>query len=450
MNYRHALRRTLVGGSLLVAGMAGASVHAQVARATPQSAESPPPPKFSLPRPAEYKGADWSIRLRALLVYDAGYTENPNGALASDQLGADLRRRALRLGVQGRVQGDLGYKAEVDVFARTTEWGDVYLDWTPTKQLSVKVGQQNSFQSVDQTTSTFNVLFMERPQFVEAYGQTRRLGATAAWSNGQLFAGAGLLSGSLNKGVKAVDWLAAARGVVMPRVGGTQLHFGANFQHRAYNADALGTRYRARPNPRLTNIRFVDTGELAVSSDDQLGLEAIAIRGPLHLIGEASWLWSRTATRPLANEWPLGLVVPDGNASFFGYYLEAGYILTGETRGYSRSKAVWDQTPVANPVGKGGFGSLSANIRWDRMDLTDPALLSGGWNTRSSRGGNSKALSFNLAWQPVDQIRITGQYTRLQVTGGPYALQANGLTQGDATDHGFHANVVGGRFAYDF
>ena len=52
-------------------------------------------------------------------------------------------------------------------------------------------------------------------------------------------------------------------------------------------------------------------------------------------------------------------IVPDGNPSFWGGYIEAGYFLTGETRGYKNG--TWDRTKVLKPFSKGGSGAFQIN-----------------------------------------------------------------------------------------
>src|SRR3546814_8750459 len=67
---------------------------------------------------------------------------------------------------------------------------------------------------------------------------------------------------------------------------------------------------------------------------------------------------------------PVGMADP----TFFGGYAEVGYFLTsGDTRGYKDGK--FDRTKPKNPVGKGGMGSLQFNLRYDRLDLSDAAIL---------------------------------------------------------------------------
>lgn len=401
----------------------------------------------------EFKDGDWRFKVRGRLMYDVGYTQNPNDAIVTKNLGFNSRIRRARLGVEGDMPGNFAYKAEADFASNTVEWNDIYLEWKPVTGLSLKVGNHDTYQSLEQPTSSRFITFMERAQFVDAYSQSRRLGGSASWSNDKVFVGAGLFNEGINGNYNNDGWLLGGRVVFMPQFDEVQLHLGANVQHREYNTASLGARYGARPTPRLSDVRFADTGTIAADKDDQVGLEAFAIWGPLHVGGEASWLKvnaiSAADLKP-GDVIPSGALIANGNPSFFSYYLEAGYFFTGESRGYKRSTAQWDRTKVLNPINKGGIGAISGNIRWDSLDLNDEAIQSGGINTSSSRGGRSNALSANLIWQPIDYVRITGQYTLMNVKGGPFALQVNGLKSGNALDYTYKVNVFGTRFAYDF
>ena len=169
------------------------------------------------------------------------------------------------------------------------------------------------------------------------------------------------------------------------------LHLGANFQHREFQSNNGATvsnsvgapstnqqgRYRARPFLQTTDVRFVDTGNFAAKSDNIFGVELAGIFGPLHVAGEAQWTRSmpiRPATRATGlDAFPTAtFLVPSDDPSFFSWYAEAGYFLTGETRGYKNG--LWDRTKVLKPFSKGGWGAFQVNARYDYLDLNSRKL----------------------------------------------------------------------------
>src|SRR3546814_3535880 len=113
-----------------------------------------------------------------------------------------------------------------------------------------------------------------------------------------------------------------ARAVFAPEIAGGQLHFGASAHHRELNDISGGIRYRQRPQVHSTGIRFVATPTLPTSTETSYGVEAAGIFGPFHLAGEAHWMEQ-------------GIDLPGApNPSYFGGYAEAGYFLTGDSRGH--------------------------------------------------------------------------------------------------------------------
>ena len=208
---------------------------------------------------------------------------------------------------------------------------------------------------------------------------------------------------SIDSSLDNDGWIGAARAVYSPLMGGNQLHFGVNYQHREFQSNNAGddrrpsagapstnqlARYRARPFSQLTDVRFVDTGNYAAKSDDIIGLEAaghlqVAAHRGRRPVSEVQRLWRRRHAarhrparrhhRPVPAATPtIACLVPDGNPSFWGGYIEAGYFLTGETRGYKNG--TWDRTKVLKPFSKGGRGAFQINGRVDYLDLDSSKL----------------------------------------------------------------------------
>ena len=93
--------------------------------------------------------------------------------------------------------------------------------------------------------------------------------------------------------------------------------------------------------------------------------------------------------------------MPDGNPSFWGGYVEAGYFLTGETRGYKGGP--WDRTKVLKPFSKGGWGAFQLNGRVDYLDLDRNKLRNGCTNNfltgvRARPRHYGRAASSSASW----------------------------------------------------
>ena len=153
-------------------------------------------------------------------------------------------------------------------------------------------------------------------------------------------------------------------------------------------------------------------------------------------------------------------LVPDGNPSFWGAYLEAGYFLTGETRGYKNG--AWDRTKVLKPFSKGGWGAVQLNGRVDYLNL-DTGKLKEAFNndfqtgtsaasTNYTRGGKQLGLLASVVWIPEDWMRFYLQYSHAFVTGGPLADEVSGLSSSDpdVDNYDYGVDFIGTRAQIDF
>lgn len=414
----------------------------------------------------EWKGAPelsnadgYRFKVRGRLQYDVGRVGNPREALTGN-FGFNSRVRRLRLGVEGWLPGDLQYKAEADFANSAVGYGDVILFWQPKgKPYQLGIGNYDTFQSLEQPSSSRHISFLERAQFVEAFDQTRRLGAWAgladpkndAWRiNLGLFNdrirpdnAAGAVQGSYGND----DILLAARAVYSPHVPVGRLHVGVNYQHRTFQTNDLQQTYQARPFSATTDVRFVSTGAIAARGDEQIGLEAAAVLGRFHLAGEAQRL-KVSAILPgdglSGRESTTGRRL-SGDPVFHGWYAEAGVFLTGEHRGYAKGN--WDRTKVLHPVSQGGIGAIQLNLRYDVLDLTDQ-VGTGAAGADLVNGGRQSGVLGSLIWQPIDYVRFTLQYSHARVVGGPRGQTVD--PSGAPTDAAFSSSQVLMRGQFDF
>ncbi len=401
------------------------------------------------------KDAGWTFKPRGRLMYDIGYVSNPGptptAISSSKELGFNSRVRRARLGVEGSFPGNFNYKFEADFANSAVSWADVFVEWKSKGPVSVRAGHFETFQSLEQITSSRHITFIERAQMNDAFGHGRRLGVAVGIDKGDWLFRAGVFNDSINSDLNNDELLAGARLVYAPKLGANQLHFGLNYQHREYASTASAFRYRARPFVQTTGVRFVDTNSFAAEGDNVMGIEAAGIFGSLHVAAEAqiakvSAYTTTDTISPYVTPGTTNRLAT--NPDFNSFYVEAGYWLTGETRGYKKGE--WDRTKVLNGFDKGGLGAIGVNLRYDHLDLSDSTLLAGGSGTSATRGGKQTGYLASLIWQPIDYVRITAQYAHAAIEGGPFASIVEPAATVPANTIKYGVDTVAMRVAFDF
>jgi len=426
----------------------------------------------------------WSFKPRGRIHYDVGYIAAPGAYAANRNLGFNSRIRRARLGAEGSMPGGFGYKIEADFANGNVAFGDVFASWAnKDKDLLVRVGNFETLNGLDQITSSNHITFLERGQMNDAFSNTRRLGAAVALlgKDDQYRLEAGLFAAhSIDASFDNDGWIGAARAVYAPKIGSGRLHLALNYQHREFQQNNGGSvsasinapsinqvaRYRARPFLQTTDVRFVDTGSFAAKEDDILGLELAAIFPKVYVVSEAQWVNVRTY-RP--GDIATGLdafasasqVAPRQDPRFFGGYVELGYFLTGETRGYKDN--VWGRTKVLSPLSKGGAGAWQIAARLDYLDLNSQALKTApinnfvtGVSTSAAptaalaRGGRQTGAIFGLNWYPSDYVRIMMNYMRINVDGGPLAAIVLPSSAASVDKRGYSTDAFAIRTQLDF
>jgi phosphate-selective porin OprO/OprP len=142
-----------------------------------------------------------------------------------------------------------------------------------------------------------------------------------------------------------------------------------------------GFAFRARPESFLSDY-LVDTEDIEGGAAFTV-FEAAWRRGPLRVWGEAFGAFLKTQGEEVL---------------LYGGYVEVSYALTGETRPYSRSNALFGRIEPARPFSwkKRQWGALEATARASWVDLDhDPVS-----------GGKMLTTNLGLVWTLNHHLRL--------------------------------------------
>jgi phosphate-selective porin OprO/OprP len=250
--------------------------------------------------------------------------------------------------------------------------------------------------TMEDNTSSLNIMFMERALPVRAFAPSNNLGVmlnnetrdlNVAWRGG-IFRysgnGAGRDRVDLVGRVSAVPWSRDKDSKL--------LHVGASFVHQF--RDDFGLRYRSRPETQVGD-HFVDTGKFDVDGVDLLGLELAGLDGPLTFQSEVVLSYVNRSS--------------GSNVQFWGTYAQVSYFLTGEQRPYRRSQGLFGRVRLKTRFDwtRRTWGAWEIAARYSYLDLEDDDIL----------GGRLNDVTLGLNWYVYPTVRIMANFVRAHIAG---------------------------------
>lgn len=327
------------------------------------------------------------------------------GDLDAPEPRGEVRRAFLYTAGVVRMQVPIQYRFEFGALRGRgyldSAWAEVELPW---RDLAVRVGQFDEPFSLENTTSSNAITFLEAPQPVRAFVPGTKAGVQlsqggggrpVAWSFGYY---ADTERGDVNDDTRSPARFAGRLTWVPPRLvdeeRATMLHTGLALE---YISSPSSVRYTARPES-LQGPTVLDTGDINAQQTFTDGLELAMRRGPLLLQSEY-----------------LGALLSGHAASSFlwGGYVALACMLSGEVRPYDARSGTFGMPDPAAPVApwEGRWrGALEAAVRYSYLDLS----------TRRVRGGRDHAVSLGLNWYWSRHLRLMFDYGLTATSGAPH------------------------------
>lgn len=348
-------------------------------------------------------------------------TENDHARDLSD--GVNVRRA--RLGVEGKVFGAFDYNMIYDFGGSgAEEAGKISSAWVQYSGLPVKIraGVYAPVTSLEDAANNTGSLFVERASVAEtvrglAGGDGRA--AIGVLANGERWNFSAAVTGNTVTTQTYDEQLGfVGRVAYVPFKGQNWLiHVGAN-ANLIINPAASGpdvasaggattnVRLRDRPELRVDGTRLIDTGNIDADGVTALGLEFGAQRKNVFVQAEYFNIDVERRNSVLRDP------------KFDGWYVQAGWTLTGEPRRYSTVTAGFDNPRPAKPfdLKKGQWGALELAARYSNLDLN---FLSGGPGNPALpgaiRGGEQNILSLGVNWYLNNVVSVSAAYRNVEV-----------------------------------
>ncbi|MGQ0740770.1 MAG: OprO/OprP family phosphate-selective porin [Alphaproteobacteria bacterium] len=365
---------------------------------------------------------------------------------AERDLGSGAVVRRARFGFNGSVWKNFGYEFLWEFGGSGAEAASLYqasIDYTGVPGFTPTVGVFKPFFSMYENTSSNDIAIMERPAVVNTVvskfggGSSRRAGQLKFQKSGLLHPGdnfflSGAWTGDPVGTAHGTDENSNLVGRAAYRLYSdvdADIQFGGNGATiLSLGTDASTIRLRERPNIRVDGAnRPIDTGAIPAEGGWAWGLEGVIHWRNFMLYGE---YWNFGVERPSG---PL----PDPD--FEGWYVEGSWIITGESKRYSTSSAVFGNPKVIDPVSlsDSGWGVWELVGRYDVDDLNYRAGAIGSpLPFGGIRGGKQEAWTVGLNWYLNNNVRVMFNYINVEID----RVGAGNASRGQRVD------IVGMRF----
>jgi phosphate-selective porin OprO and OprP len=332
------------------------------------------------------KESDFYLRLGGRVYLDfVHYFEDKND-LGPDGFGL----RTVQIDVDGRFSERWLYRLSIGGMTNGGKFdgSDAYVDDAYVTHVGPEnawiFGQQDEPFSLEQLTSSLATTFMERA-LPYALNQGKNIGISFRTARNQWSLSAGLFGGDLASAKDGGDQGMGFSGrfVFRPQTTGVgMVHLGASVAYRSIpGSDPVY--YRYRPESGLTNIRYVNTGDIyEVDHISRLGLEGAWVSGPLSL--QAEYI-ATSIDRNAGYD----------NPRFYGWYAYVSWFITGGLRRYFPKEAIFGYPEIQSK-----WGALELAARYSMLDL----------NSGSVPGGRERNATLGLNWYINRRFRLMAEY----------------------------------------
>tara|TARA_B100000749_G_scaffold232187_1_gene189034 strand:- start:53 stop:1786 length:1734 start_codon:yes stop_codon:yes gene_type:complete len=405
-----------------------------------------PEKSFFGPLPRFKSASGYSFGFSGVISYDvAGYSQDgENGSTDVPDFRDGSKVKSASMGLVG-------------VFPKDWIWG-IFYDFADTDAAVIEglrsafalyrgfepwwiiLGQQNAGTGLDASNFSTQRVFMEEAMSAGAFAfapGAPTMGISTLYRQNNKYIRLGLMSDPAKKANSVAAGALGdepygihARFAWAPVAERTRaLHIGTS----GYWRKPDGTGFSSDPEVALDSTKLIDTGQISRAKNYYFaGLEGALVSGPFSAQGEYG-LVNITRKNNQSDQ------AQFKDLGFDGYYVQASYFLTGESRNYyPRFAAFWRVKPKHDfSLENGTWGAWELGLRYSVLDLDDEAsnLPSGG-----VRGGAAENYTLGLNWYLNPFVRAQLNYVHTDVEN----LTDSGLAEGDVV------HIIGTRFQIEY
>ena len=305
-----------------------------------------------------------------------------------DETGSDLFFRRGRVEIKGKAK-DWGYVASYNLtgdgsidqlHASYNGWGGM---------AALTLGQQKESFGLDDTGSSKWTTGMERAMPASAFDTGNNIGVRLHGSTDLL----GYSIGAFKQGTdddNALELGLTGRFVVRPIYSENAIvHLGVGYTTRDGEFDAIDSRLGVRGD-----VNRIEAGYDGVVGDEfeAFNVELAGIFGPVHFMSEY-----------FEGEISGATGAPELEAN--GYYVTAGWVITGEQRSYKTGEGVFDKI---KPENSGGAWELFA--RYDFLDLSDTELNP----LLAIAASDASSITAGVNWYATSEFKVAVNYIHVE------------------------------------
>lgn len=301
----------------------------------------------------------------------------------ADNFSNGFNNRRARLGAGGKINDNWDGQVEIDFADGGIAPNDFRLRRNYENGSRLWIGQFKVPHGLNELTSSNSITFIERSSANNAFVTSRRMGIAYEF-HGEQAGGKVMLYGRALGQRSSLDdnmpYGIGFRTYTSPSVGEeSTLHLGASVSFENL-LDTTAVGFSDRPEARDSkggSVRYLRATVPDAENTLKAGVEFLFINGPLSIESEFN----------LAN---VNRYVGE-NTAFYGFHVQASYVLTGESRRYSKGAV-----SGISPQGENGAWELAA--RFSHVDLNDEDIS----------GGDQSNITLGVNYYISSRLRFMG------------------------------------------